>query len=91
METETSKTEDSQVSEGSADVDGGEVEDTSAVDFQPLINHWKSITPVIEKEELPSGEIHVVHSVTYGDILIVFAILLLVATKIAKWVWEATK
>ena len=44
-----------------------------------------------ETVELDSGELRVIQQVTYGDILICFCLLLILAVKIGKWGWESTK
>ncbi|WP_232700191.1 hypothetical protein [Brevibacillus daliensis] len=61
------------------------------VDLAPLLEYLKTNTPTYQKETVQSGEFFLVHQVTFGDLIIAFSILLLVAVKIAKWVWGATK
>ena len=44
-----------------------------------------------ETVALDSGEFRIVQQVTFGDILICFCLLLVLAVMIGKWLWEATK
>ena len=83
--SETDQTEAETPTDGTDPVstpDGGSTDSVSQVEADPV--EYETIA-------LDSGNLRIIHSMTYGDILVSFCILLVLFVKIGKWGWEATK
>ncbi|MGC5328964.1 hypothetical protein [Brevibacillus sp. SYSU BS000544] len=75
-------------------VDGGGQSGTNPTpDYTSQLDEIVSLLSRIGVDEVNdfNNNFHVIHQVTYGDLLIASMLLLILVTIIGKWVWEGLK